>query len=637
MNDPFYEGPARFERERRVTEVPRPGIPTAIDVLSADEVFNDLAALANKARVLADASAEQAMKLSIPVHENSRQVRAAVRRKDQMVPDGSRITFDLFKDAIETVERRREALNLDALQDLTGTSLADHDQIRSTMSAVENDDVDPNLLPILLSEMMVLFVLGQVIKPYTNQDIATATAAKLIPGTEEPSVIAQTIIGIIYQLLIMGIEEATVKLFLERAAPGRDVDLLIDQAKSQNPTEMQDLAQRHAGQADYDLILQYCFEYIAGTSEPGYEMWSAYHEARRIRHSAMMAWRNGPRYSPRQALRAQGMVEREIPEITADGNSPEVVQRPSTDERLAEVVLDAIVPADVIYMCNLRDHTSRLNKSLNTIGQVVGSDFGQDVLCCLGRFLSTQDLQWLKQARQILHIFMGVQGANRRLDFGRLVAGFIRFIDERIQEELVHWVNKIVFKVAEPLLDSLTKIEQDEWDGLRACPLVTSLLEVVLNSINQIGDTLRNLVSGITVGWEDQFGLSTQERWYVYNTRRKVQLMLETLDQVLGALESGFLCVGVEGRVPEAEIMQFIDTLPTMPTVTISAEDLQAYFSDTEPIEVPDGIVGATRDIIPPLTDPKIRTGPGAESETETQRHCRALFEAILGEMTEGA
>ena len=625
MLDPFYPGPRAPRRERRVSEVPprgqRESGPSQQEVV--DETFSDLARVANKASVLAEASAAVAAAFSIPVAAGAERVRAAVRRKDQGSADGSFITFDLFKDAFEALERRRNAVRLSDFEDLSGDPLADDRSIRLWMARTDDPSLGQQQALMMVSGLMVLFTLNHMLGPYKGADVQQAVAAKVPPGTEVGPLVSQTLVGLAYQLLVAGLEDAIVEDFLRRSGAESAFSLsipdIMDRARAREPDEMQGLAGRAMGEGDYEMILEYAYGFLNRTHEPGYEAWLAYGDARAIRQEAMTRHRSAPLYSGRHALR-----------ISLGGSSS--AASTEAEDALRNAILDSIVPADVEYMCALKDHANRLDGTLDVIGQVMASRYGQDALCCIGQFLAKQDLEWISRVRQILSIFLGVQGSIRQVDFNRVVAGLVHFLDARIREELVDLIQKVVNKVADPVLDRLeNEYSEDDWDILFECPLLRDLVELLLHSIQMIGRSLTDIVAGLSIEWEAQFGSPARDRWQVVHTRRKVRVLLDVLDQVVQALESGILCAGEDGAFDERSLRDFVEGLPNTHAISIRPEDVTAYFSDSRGIETPGTLDGTIAGTIPPVDDPVIRVPPRGPGDRESDfRRCRDLFQAIL-------
>jgi hypothetical protein len=632
MPNPFYTGPFLPRRQRRVTELPphEDRVTPPTDEAVAQEVFDRLAKVANKAKVIYEASEKLAEKLWIPVSPAAERVRGAVKRKDQNTPDGSRITFDLFKDALETLERRRDAVKLQSFEDLTGNALADDQSIRLWMNTTDYEDLNQEQALMMVSGLMVPMTLNFMLGPFKGTDTQQAVAGKIYPGTEVGPILAQTIIGIVYQLLVAGLEETLVEDFLHRSgaatALSTTIPDIMQQARAREPDEMQMLAERSMGEGDYEMILEYAYDFLGRTQEEGYESWVAYGDARSIRQEAVTQWRSAPLYSQRHALRNSRFEASSTTTVDTD-----------LEDALRDSILDSIVPADVEYMCALSDQANRLDDTLNTIGQVMSSRFGQDALCCVGQFLSRNDTKWIQRANQILKIFMGTQGTIRQLDFNRVVSNLVNFLDARIRQELVDLIHQVVHKIADPLLEALDEGYKDEdWGALYACPLIHDLIELLLNAVKMIGTSLTNIVAGISIEWEAQFGQPVRDRWQVIHTRRRAKVLLEVTSQTLNALETGLLCVGPDGKFEDEEIKGFVETLPNTPAISIAPEDVQRFFADSRPIQVSDNLEGVIGGTIPSVVDPVIRTPMNPENEPESTRHCRELFNAILEEERDG-
>jgi hypothetical protein len=621
--DPNYEGIQELERQRRITELPPSelNVPLPDPEQLASEVFRDFARIGNKAKVLAVAAGEHAKKLWIPVPEAAVTLRGAVKRKDQ-TSDGSRVSFDLFKDAIEFMEKRREAINLDMFENVTGSLIVDEEIITEQMAGVENPDLDPEELMMFVSPLILLFTLNHLLGPYKAQDSGQVAAGKLPPSTEVGPVIAQTVIGIVMQLLLYGISERALKNMLANSSNIQDVDMVIEQAKRQAPTRMQELAARKVGEGDYELILRHSMDYLARTVKPGYEMWVGYYEARRIRHEAVISWSSGPLYSRDAALQAHGQQPGTITpndmELNADIN---------------RAIAESIVPANTTYLCALKEQTVRLDGALDTMGQVLSSRFGQDSLCCLGLYLSWQTHDWIARSAKLLRIFLGVQGANLQLDFGRLLDNLLNVLQERIRMAIINLKDRITAQISQPVLEGLGTTNDDEWGFLFHCPLIRGLVLTLLRAVDSIADGLIDLVEGFTVSWDGQYGPRFQTRWMVIHTRRQVIAMLEILSYVLDAIDRGTICVDTPARSGNPDFEDFVETLPDMAHVKLSPEDLQRYFSGTEPIEIPDQAPMLVGDTIPSMDDPVIKPTFPEPAEGASGQRCRDRFAAVIDEL----
>ena len=273
MAGPWYDGTPVFLRDRRLVETAPPQrlreeLAARSEQPDPEAIFTNVGRVANKAKVLAERIAEQAPPwIDVPAQDST--IRTAVRRKDPSVADGNRITFDLFKDAIESLEGRRNAVKMEDFHDLTGNAVADDIRIKATTNKSVHPDLGDNQLALLTSELMIVWVLNQMMGPWQAQNTGMAVAGKLPPATETPAVISQTIIGIVMQFLIYGLEEEAIKGFLQNTGSyqSAEIDTIISRARTQTPTDMQQLAARRLGEGDYEVILKYALDYIGRTTK----------------------------------------------------------------------------------------------------------------------------------------------------------------------------------------------------------------------------------------------------------------------------------------------------------------------------------------------------------------------------------
>jgi len=630
MSTPWYDGTPEFNKERRIVETPpRRSVDADFEAQSnlpnAEALFDSLARIGNKAKRLADAT-EKAAPPWIDVPDQDSHVRRAVRRKDATVQDGNRITFDLFKDTIEHFERQKEAIKIEDFDDLTGNDVSDDLRIKGKTSKSEHPDLDDNQLGLYVSELMIIWTLHQLMGPWRAQSTSMAVSGKWPPATELGSVLSDTLIGLTMQLLIYGLEEKTLKSFLTQSGSysSESIDTVIERAKAEVPTEMQKLAARKMGEGDYELILKYSLDFIGRTEKTGYEMWLGYYESRHIRSEAMMSWRAAPHYSEKHANQL-------------NFGSHTATRGGGHNPAIEAAIADSIVPANSQYLCELHNQTTRLDQGLNTIAQVLSSHLGQDTLCCIGLFLEKKDVEWIRKVNQLLKIFLMSQRPILQVDFGRLAANFISIINQRVKQELVHLIQKVSRKIGDPILESLEIHSDKEWNQLFACPLVKHMIDMILAAIDHLVIVLVDLIPDISLSWDLTFGSSMQQRWYVLNTRRKLQALLGTFSQVIQALDSGLLCAEDGGVYTDETIDTFTKGVPDLPHIKLSPDDISKYFGDTKPIEVPDGVPGAVRDTIPQMGQSTIRTGPidGVKDgeDPSSVKRCREVFEALLKEM----
>jgi hypothetical protein len=635
--DPFNRPDLSPEEKRRITEpkrLPRQDEPVDIGPDVAREVFNDYARIANKAKALADSVETEAQKYTIPVGEFATEVRAAITRKDQFTSDGSVITFDLFKDAISQMEKRRNLVSLDSMaQNITGNALADSKYIDSQMMAADNPDLDAEKLAMLASNFMILYILNQMQGPWKAIDTQQMTAGKLPPSTEIGGLIAQTIIGIIMQLLVAGLQEAAIEGFLKRSGveqlTGRDPKSFIAQAKGAKLDEMQDLAQRKMGEGDYELILDYAKDFLAQTPLAGYESWVAYWEAREIRQTAMSTWRGAPQYSTTHALaRYQGWPDRR----SHQGDAEEDLDLAgAVDVSLRNAIAASVDTVAPEYMCTLNEQADALDKGLNMIGQVAATRVTRDALCCLVRYFGKiGDPKMLRALRASLKVLLAIQGKIGHVSLSNFAGNFLDFLEEEIKIQLRDLMNRFVDKVFGPVEDFLFEPDDKEWQVLFSCPLIEDMVNQVIRLSVELRFTMRDFLDGFVVDFKSGEKERT-ERWATIYQGKKLRTILMVLEQVLKALEHGNLC-DEEDEIGQDQIfVDITNDVPEMPAVEIPPEVVAEHFPDSEPIEITfsRGAV-EIRDTIPSMKDPQIQIG---DVDGDVEVRCRKTFGSILEDL----
>ena len=634
--DPFQRPDLSPEEKRRITE-PGPrkrDEPVDIGPDLAREVYNDYARVANKAKALAEALETQAQKYSIPVREFASEVRAAVGRKDQFNRAGTIITFDLFKDAIAQMETRRNLVNLDDMAtNITGNALADARFIDGRQAAADNPDLDAEKLAMLGSNFMILYILNQMQGPWKAIDTQQMTSAKLPPATETGGLIAQTIIGIIMQLLVAGLQEAAIEGFLKRSGveqlTGRTPKSFIQQAKGTELDEMQDLAARKMGEADYEMILDYAKDFLAQTPLAGYESWVGYWEARDIRQTAMATWRGAPQYSTTHALaRYQGWPDRRSHQGDAD---EDLDLAGAVDVSLRNAIAASVDTVAPEYMCTLAEQADGLDKSLDLIGQVAATRVTRDALCCLVRYFGKiGDPKMLRALRASLRVLLSIQGKIGHVSLSNFAANFLDFLEEEIKIQLRDLMNRFIDKVFGPVEDFLFEPDDKEWEVLFSCPLIQDMVNQVIRLSVELRFTMRDFLDGFIVDFKTGEKERT-ERWSTIYRGKKLRMILMVLEQVLTALEHGNLCEEEDEIGQDQLFVDITNDIPEMPATEFSPDVIAEHFADSKPIEITFSR-GAVefRDTIPSMKDPQIQIG---DVDGEVEVRCRKTFGATLEDL----
>jgi len=624
--EPFYRPDQEPPKRRRINEVSRAPLPpertAPPEETDADRVFNKFAQVANKAKALADQVEREAKKFTVPVAPTAVEVRAAVTRKDQFNSQGNIITFDLYKDALAVNEARRNALGLESLFDMTGHALTDSKIFQDAVAQADNPELDGQQLAMFGSQVLILFALNQILGPYKAMDTQELTAAKLPPGTDIPGMLRQTIVGLVMQLVIAGIQDTAIEGFLKQtnasALTGLTSEDIMDRARSgtHNLDETQELVVKKLGESDYELILDYVSNYISRAADPGYEHWLAYADARRIRQTAMSSWRGGPQYSMKQAMaRAQSSGSEDGFDIAS-----------AVDKSLRGAVENSVLTVAPEYMCSLEEQADGLDESLDMIGQVVATRFTRDAICCFVRYAGSIDPKTIKALRAALRVLLSIQGKIASLSVSELFANIGDFIEEELKIQLRDMANRFLDKAFGPVEDFLYSPDDAEWERLFACPLVLDMVNLLIRLSVELRLNVRDLVDNFVFDFR-QGKLNLRDRWTVMYTGKKLRLILLVLDQVLTAIQQGNLCDESDW---EDDVVAVTDGLPDVPAVEFPKSMVDKYFGNSEPIPITfkQGEV-EIQDTIPSLKNPKI----DLSAEEFTSGACAGGFQSVLEEL----
>jgi len=213
----FYDGRKTVKKDRTLREAQSsPGTtPSAEDDIynqRIDSVYEEFSNIINTANAVIPIYEENSRILSIPVDSIAIDVRSAVKRKDQGVPDGSEIRFDLFRDAIENYDKLRANISIQAASQLDGNPPLDSERITNIRRQIEQDDLNEAELALFASAILIRYTLA-ILSHQTSVPVTTTmTAAKIPPGTDIPPSITAIIASIILQALLEIVNEAVLQM-----------------------------------------------------------------------------------------------------------------------------------------------------------------------------------------------------------------------------------------------------------------------------------------------------------------------------------------------------------------------------------------------------------------------------------------
>lgn len=599
--------------------------PSASEV---EELFNKAAFVSNKANVLARAIEKVAEKYYIPVGEDDIEVMAAVSRKSAD-SDGSRISFDLFKDAIKfslQVRKDTEETIVLSQQITTGSVLSRRiRKIRARASLLIQTGVEPddNMLEMLLSQFITLWIAHELMKPFeamTDHLQLAQTWVEKSAGSSEAQIAISILIGLAMQLLIMGLNDEAMEYYLDKAAGGRfpaglTAKDLVVKARGLEPTQAQRFAELTAGLNDYEVILRYSFDFLGATIDPGYDMWTSYVDVINMRTVSQSMWVQAPHYSVSHAIVSQKFVDNKknpkdwnkLPKgekIVAfnGGHGSEASALQNGTFNIFDVsnsgsdifqalfkshVANTLVPMSPISFAARKQALEGMDGNLDLIAQVLSSDFAIRVACCLGRFLGKLDPSILKSIKALLEGLL----RSYRFDFGQILKSLLdMLISPNFEEVLAMLAMQQIDKIFGTIIEKILGLFGDDMAALRCCPFIGEMIDQVLSGIVRLESELKGAVKiflgkmleSISIGKKNV--QSRYEQKYEERTIRKIILIL---DAVIKAAEAFEAC-GDDNKL-YSPIPDSIRTSISLPTIRIDDNEKTNYFTSTLPRQLENG------------------------------------------------
>jgi len=606
VSDPTRPIDLTPKRERVLAEVLRSTDQTKniADPRQVTDLFNRTAFVANKANVLAKAIEEVARRYEIPVHPDADEVRAAVKRKSSDSPDGLKISFDLFKDAVEVMHRRQVAiteLTLNQAPDDPGVVFQKKIiRLRNRLAVPEGDLTDDEL-ELLLSHFFILLMAYMLQGAFDAIDHALFVA--VIPdGQPAEAVIAfQVILSVVVQLIMFAANEQQLEKWLDDASlirlpAGMTGAKVIQAAKAQPIQPIHRLAAAYAGFSDYETILRYAFEYLQRTEKPGYEMWIGYVDATNTRLLAQTMWTRAPSYSAPHALQSiEPVGKRRRRRRTQSGGDDEGPDVDLPEGDVKQLVLSSLVPMGVNNQEARLQALDGLSQHLDLVAQVLSTEFLDEAICCLARFLVKLPVDQIKVIRAIIQALLQTNIDSTVLDLGALLGKLLNYtFIELTATELIYLAERFFNE----LVGKLLGIFGDDIVVLFCCPLIKELVESVLRVLVDIENKILDLLRQFTFSIRIQIDLGRQ-RYFLLNDKRYGQQLIMILDRVVQIIEQIEVCG--EANSDEAINRRLVDEVRAMeglPRIGIESWARTHYFVTADTKE------GNEKRIIPALGRP---------------------------------
>jgi hypothetical protein len=567
-------------------------------------LFNKAAFVSNKANVLIDAIEKKASQYSIPVHPEADDVRAAVLRKSSDSPDGLRISFDLFRDAVDVLYRRKKVISEMILSEGLGDpySILSKKIVRLRCRLTypeETTGLTSKDIAFMLSQFFILYLANQLLGVFKGTDDAAFIGSLSSTSGKENAlgvISFQVLLSFVVQLIIFGINEALLAEWLDESAVvdtgGLTGKQIIEAAKARKLEPIDKITQAYVGIDDYEKILNYAFDYLGRTTESGYEMWLGYVDAVDIRFSAQNLWTYAPVYSSphafEQAHKASLSRKRRKGSSSSDAEN-------YFNLDVSDLIKTSMVGMNIDHFNEESTALDGFSKQLDTIAQTLGSTFSIEALCCLARFLVKIPKDKLQLLKAILLVALRSSADAYFLDLQALLSRMLNFaVFELLAREAIYQAEKFFDRIIERILG----IFGDDIAILLCCPLIKDLVETLLRLIvdieNKLIDLIGQFARAITLNLN-----GVNKRYLFLNDNRYVHQILKLIDQITKMLDDIRICQETPtDDLIRQRINDHVQSMETIPSIEIESGAAEKYFSTADAKE------GNFKRIIPALGQP---------------------------------
>lgn len=625
---------AKYRKLRRLTETERaPDLPEtpATKADTAITIRDNAERALGKAEELLGKASAIAILRSVPVSEEARDVRAAVRRKREAT-GGRVITLDLYLEALDYLEQEQDAINQDVLAVLPGDPATAGRALEISRSR-HADNLSYRDAAYMASQAFTLVMQKLLAKGLDNLDAQGQTAPKQPASAEIPSVLLGIAISQIVSLLVTNLlqdeyEEDIADQPGGAAISAADVDSKLGEARGMlENMRAYKLAQVYQNPSDYRLIVDYVGAYLAEVAEPGWEEWqlipdikSTQSELTAVAQSISLTI---PAYEQEDTTPTEAKTD-PLGGFLTGPDSPLAnvkssvensfyggmkAQAPNAQSPLSSKTFNP--PQKLLGI--LESQVGAANTFIDRAAAVLGWKETKDALCCLVRILGGIDTSMLQSLRKILNTT--ISGLSVDLNF--VATGSMNMswtLGKRATTQML-W----------KLMDGYDNFVEGLWEyaandetaqQIAACTPFDEILMYVSNWARHYLDMAVQFALKYTDVLVVRHRTSFSKLSSIGNAK-KIRRYLAVIDMVLAAVDRGTLCNPSQTQSPEASDVsdiarQIEERLPqTISVPTGEQEDPYADFTLAQPLEFANGIrmSESIGDDTPDDTDTKLDHG----------------------------
>ena len=576
----FKEKPEKYRKERRLyDDFNKPRTFDNINLEDNDEkqikeIFDKIKEdinLGNELLVLFD---EKCRATHVPVPEELQDIRAAVKRKDNAEPDGSRISFALFLTAIKKYEKLKLEYSLVIQDQINENPELNAQRITTLKYKVVNglDEADILLftsvwfLNYMISKYQGIFNIPTMMQMAANPVSATIGAVQLAAALAFAAIIDALYDNLNGTPRIIGADEII---------------------NDESPSRVEKLAVKKIEENDYELILNYVIRYIYSTSDQKYDPWVSYLAVRQSRNSSIDLHKYYPAYSSSEFLRVNYGAEDEYQ------RSEEVDY---VEDRIMEDAKNnfySSINGRINFLTSdvnsMYDSISARNRMVfNTAAQASAYKMTKDQVCCLIRIFTRSgvDRDTVNAIRCVIRMASKTLSAELFMGFSDKAMSKIKELD--VGPVLVNRIKGMLSSMLRGIYERfLLKVNDRHVDDIEArCSLFLGTFDLLFDSIDDIVSNIQKefMLENSKVDRALRNSELTLQTKYQIRILKDIELMLSAILEQ--SLEE---CAILEDDVAEEildEVIGSFNIPSNQYTIDISDEMREKYFSDSKPIRL---------------------------------------------------
>lgn len=464
--------------------------------------------------------------LLVPIEDDDNEVRAAHLRQGG---DGKFITFAQFKHAINVVKRSRAdyAFNVDPRKN-PGNVRRKRERNQITRNLKDYADSGGGIPNFDFSAMemggfglqsLLMYGLNELLGSNHAQDHSNVVSGKYPPSTETGSVISQMIRGMIMSRMLHGMTEQAMLGYSKLddvKIEGADIESIVKEAWSKGPPTSKSFQLMRAGLAgsDHEILAHHCSQYTATHIGDGFETWWAYMSTRELHE-------RGLRESNNARLYREGFL---------------------TGSEGREKPLFALADAGI--------------SALSNIQQLLGRDLNPRDACCLTRFLSGIDIDFLESLRVIIESSKALLEIQAQDSMSQTLTLMMSGM-EMIRSYVVKMMDGVIDKVINEVID-FVNIDGDIADIIRKCTPVQELMTGVVDQMEFVKDWYEALLNQIMDDTEE-FTRNQTEMFYNCDGILRAKGQLEAIDLIIKQKQGM-----IEASSSDSQMMATIEELRSL-------------------------------------------------------------------------